>query len=239
MHHPTDAFALQSQEARGQISGVSAQSDCVARSRPVSSYLSCLYLYKATLARRRVARPLNRSVRADLTAAPTRTKGTWRLSAARPRLSPGRKADRTRPRDTDLARRPVTRATANALRDQTSQIKNALARQRPREPAPGAARRSAWGRRLHALLSLLILLRRYFPPPRSRVIASSSPFLATPPLCAVKNRNPIALLRARPHSHQAAASLLDRTHAHPRPPYAVAAPTVSSEATTARGKQLS
>ena len=167
MRQSTDAsrVAAAVSEARGQISGLSAQAVVSHEPGPVSSYLSCLYLYKATLARRRVARPLNRSVRADLTAAPTRTKGTWRLSAARPRLSPGRKADRTRPRDTDLARRPVTRATANALRDQTSQIKNALARQRPREPAPGAARRSAWGRRLHALLSLLILLRQYSPRP--------------------------------------------------------------------------
>ena len=34
-------------------------------------------------------------------------------------------------------------------------------------------------------------------PPRSRVIALSSPFLAALPLCAFKNRNPTALPRAR------------------------------------------
>ena len=45
-----------------------------------------------------------------------------------------------------------------------------------------------------------------------------------------------ALLRARPPSYPAAAGLRDRTPAPPPPAYAVA-PSVSSEATTARGER--
>ena len=66
----------------------------------------------------------------------------------------------------------------------------AFACQRPREPAPGAARRSARGRRLHALLrsvppQLFTLLCRYFPAqePRHRV---NGPVFGHPPLCALR-----------------------------------------------------
>jgi len=101
----------------------------------------------------------------------------------------------------------------------------AFARQRPREPASGAARRSARGRRLHALLrSHFTLLCRYFPPPRSRVNASTSPFLASPPLCAFKNRNPqyfyLLCLELGRLAAEPPRGPLDRS-THGRPPYAV------------------
>ena len=68
MRQSTDAsrVAAAVSEARGQISGLSAQAVVSHEPGPVSSYLSCLYLYKATLARRRETRPQNRLVRADL-----------------------------------------------------------------------------------------------------------------------------------------------------------------------------